>query len=541
MTTKKCCGLIVGGAVAILASACGSSSSNVAAVSVPEEGAAVLEGGVTAEVEGEEGSSLLSLGRLRGIFRFSPASGPVGSSVTLTGRALQTAESFVFAGSLFNTNDDVVVTNFTRNSDTEVVVTVPAGAVTGPIQAIDTNDRVETSVASFEVTSAGPGTGTTILNPFPTPGSIFGTSLSFLNNGLLVGAPGVAAGSGNAYVLNSNGNLAFSLNNPDPDAEGGDGFATALAAEGNLIVIGAPFDDTDGADAGIVYLFNRSTGNLVATLNDPTPEPQGNFGSSVAISGGLIAIGTPGQDADTAVNAAGEVHLFSTSGNLLNTIANPVPGVGDVFGFALGLSGDLLAVGAPGNEFASVNGAGSVYIYNIDPFPLTTPLLVETINNPGPIAGDSFGGSLAFKGDRLAVGTPGADDTATGTSGSGVVYLYTVNSAFCQSAVFCNASQTAVFESPNPRQLAAFGSAVAISPDESRVLVGEPLGSNGLGTAYLFNASFAGTLIDTFTNPGNAGDSFGISVALSDTEALVGAPLSRLESISSGRAYLFAQ
>ncbi len=543
MTTKNGSRLVVVGAVAILASACGSSSSNVATVSVPDGEAAVLEEDLDPELEGEEGSSLLSFGRLRGIFRFSPASGPVGSAVTLTGRALQTAESFVFAGSLFNTNDDVVVTNFTRNSDTEVLVTVPAGAVTGPIQAIDANDRVETSLASFEVTSSGPGGPLTITNPAGTPNADLGTSLTFTSNGFFIGAPGATGDSGVAYLFNSNGSPAGTFDNPDADVDGGDRFANAVAADGNFVLVGASFDDTDGTDAGIAYLFNRTTGDLVATFQDPTPQANGNFGFAVDIAGSTVVIATAGEDdesQDPVLFDSGEVHVFNTSGGLIATLENPLPGNGDAFGFAVDLAGDLLAVGAPGNEFASVDGSGSVYLYNLNPpFPLTTPQLVETINNPGSVAGDSFGGSLDFIGDLLAIGAPGADDSGAAITDSGVVYLYTINSVFCQNSVSCNASLSVTLTSPDPRQSAVFGFAVAISPDQSRVVVGEPLGNRGFGAAYLFNTAFLGSVIDTFANPGGVGDLFGSSVALSNDEALIGAPNSSLDGFQSGRAYLF--
>jgi hypothetical protein len=56
---------------------------------------------------------------------FSPASGAVGTSVTITGTALTGATKVTFGG--------VAATQFTVNSVTQITATVPTGAITGKI------------------------------------------------------------------------------------------------------------------------------------------------------------------------------------------------------------------------------------------------------------------------------------------------------------------------------------------------------------------------------------------------------------------------
>ncbi len=73
---------------------------------------------------------------------FTPASGPVGSKVVVTGKGL-TQASKVTLGSKAAT--------FVVNSDTQVTVTVPSGAITGKI-AITTPGGVATSKTAFTVT-----------------------------------------------------------------------------------------------------------------------------------------------------------------------------------------------------------------------------------------------------------------------------------------------------------------------------------------------------------------------------------------------------
>jgi uncharacterized repeat protein (TIGR03803 family) len=77
------------------------------------------------------------------ITSFSPASGPVGTSVVITGVSLAQTTKVIFGG--------VKATTVTVNSDTQVTATVPTGAVTGKI-TIATPGGNATSATSFTVT-----------------------------------------------------------------------------------------------------------------------------------------------------------------------------------------------------------------------------------------------------------------------------------------------------------------------------------------------------------------------------------------------------
>ncbi|MFY9558719.1 MAG: choice-of-anchor tandem repeat GloVer-containing protein [Terriglobales bacterium] len=77
------------------------------------------------------------------ITSFSPASGPVGTVVTITGVSLTQTTKVTFGG--------VVATSFTVNSDTQVTATVPSGAKTGKI-VITTPGGMATSTTNFTVT-----------------------------------------------------------------------------------------------------------------------------------------------------------------------------------------------------------------------------------------------------------------------------------------------------------------------------------------------------------------------------------------------------
>ena len=76
---------------------------------------------------------------------FNPASGPVGTNVSITGTGFTGVSAVKFNGTS---------ASFTFNSDTSVSATVPNGATTGPI-AVTTPNGTGTSNASFMVTTSG--------------------------------------------------------------------------------------------------------------------------------------------------------------------------------------------------------------------------------------------------------------------------------------------------------------------------------------------------------------------------------------------------
>ena len=104
-------------------------------------------------------------------------------------------------------------------------------------------------------------------------------------------------------------------------------------------------DDTGATDAGSAYVFDAVTGGLLHTLNNPTPAMDDGFGGySVAISGNTIVVGAWRDD--TGATDAGSAFVFdATSGDLLDTLNNPTPRDYDIFG-SVSISGNTIVVGA---------------------------------------------------------------------------------------------------------------------------------------------------------------------------------------------------
>ncbi len=272
----------------------------------------------------------------------------------------------------------------------------------------------------FDATTGG--LVTTLNNPTPLNGDFFGISVAISGNLAVVGAylddPGGISGAGTAYVFNATtGSLLWTLNNPAPTA--GDQFGVSVAISGNLVVVGADHDDPGAVtDAGSAYVFDASTGNLVATLNKPVPAVNDGFGYSVAISGNLAVVGTWGDDPG-GLTDAGSAYVFNaTTGALVTTLNNPAPTANDWFGWSVAISGNLAVAGAFGDSPGGTGGAGTAYVFDA-----TNGALTTTLNNPAPATSDFFGYSVAIFGGMAVVGAE-ADDPS-GIVDAGTAYSFT--------------------------------------------------------------------------------------------------------------------
>ncbi|MBI3736167.1 FG-GAP repeat protein, partial [Candidatus Sumerlaeota bacterium] len=199
----------------------------------------------------------------------------------------------------------------------------------------------------------------------------FGIAVAVAGNLAVVGASFANfAGEinvGAAYVFDATTGAPISaLNNPAPDTC--DYFGGSVAIDGNLAVVGAIYDDPDAIDnAGTAYVFNATTGAQVAVLNNPTMAA-GGFGSSVSISGTVAVVGALFDDPGGVLDAGSASIFNATTGALLTTLNNPVPAVKDYFGASVAVSGNLILVGAYGDDPGGVDAAGSAYIFGCPPY-----------------------------------------------------------------------------------------------------------------------------------------------------------------------------
>ncbi|MBN2474882.1 MAG: lamin tail domain-containing protein [Pirellulales bacterium] len=210
--------------------------------------------------------------------------------------------------------------------------------------------------------------------------------------------------AGAAYLFDGQtGELLQTYVSPTPSENAQFGYC--VASMGENVLVGARWDETGAEGIGAVYLFEGATGNLLQSFVNPTQaatdEPSG-FGRSVVAVGSNVLVGARWDD--SGVDGAGAAFLFDgASGELLHVLTSPTPFRGEQFGFCVAALGDDALVGAMWDNRWDDLGQGSggaAYLFDG-----STGQLLQTFANPSPGAWDAFGISVAALGDRVLVGT----------------------------------------------------------------------------------------------------------------------------------------
>jgi len=206
-------------------------------------------------------------------------------------------------------------------------------------------------------------------DPSGIEGNEFGFSVAIDGNNVLVGAP-----SDDADELNQGRVTLFDATTGavlqiffDPADTPGDAFGFSVAIDGNNVVASAIGDDTDAENLGRAFLFDATTGDVLQTFSDPTPVRFDQFGFSVAIDGNLVLVGAHFDDNNGP--DVGQAHLFvATTGTLLQTFDDPTVTGSDQFGTSVSISGNNVLVGAPGDDTNGRN-VGQAHLFDIQPVP----------------------------------------------------------------------------------------------------------------------------------------------------------------------------
>ena len=247
--------------------------------------------------------------------------------------------------------------------------------------ADDTGASNAGSAYVYDLSSGSAVLIATLNNPTPATSDLFGYSVSVSGNTTVVGArqDGTgAANAGSAYVYDlSSGSpvLTTTLNNPTPASN--EFFGHSVSVSGDTVVVGAI-----GAsiNVGNAYVYDLSSGSpiLIATLNNPTPAQLDQFGNSVSVSGDTVVVGA-GMD-DTGASDAGSAYVYDLSSGsavLTATLNNPTPVSDDQFGFSVSVSGGTAVVGALDDDTQNTN-QGAAYVYGIPNNPPTATGLTST-------------------------------------------------------------------------------------------------------------------------------------------------------------------
>ena len=331
-----------------------------------------------------------------------------------------------------------------------------------------------------------------------------------------VAAAVVVFGIGQAAVRANPGDVLLSIPNPEPSENAN--FGHSVAAVGDNILVGCPYDDTGARDAGAAYLFNGATGKQIHKFENPTPAEDDSFGWSVAAVGDNVLIGAYLDD--TEAPDAGAAYLFDgDTGELLLTVVKPGSYGSEWLGFAVAAAGDNLLVGSYHGE------ADGIYPGTAHLFDGSTGGLIRTFVNPTPEEDDHFGISVAAVGDKVVVG---ADHDDGGGTNAGAAYLF--------DAVTGDLLHT--FTKPDPAGAESFGYSVAAV--DGNVVVGAPRDWSHpflTGVVCVFDGPTGKPLMTL--QPDGAASWFGVSVAAVGSDILVGACYDDTDAPNAGAAYLF--
>jgi len=184
--------------------------------------------------------------------------------------------------------------------------------------------------------------------------------------------------------------------------KGGDSFGCSVAVSGNIIVVGAKYDDTVGSNAGIVYIYEKKDGtwDLVQLVKAPDGRRYDEFGYSVAYDGDTIVVGA----VVAGPNKSGAVYLYrkgigSTDYEYFSRIVPDNGSLNDHFGHSVATSGGVITVGSPFTGNPSYN-AGTVFFYFYNPTNDSIELLES---RTGTDSNHNYGRVVAMEGNRIAV------------------------------------------------------------------------------------------------------------------------------------------
>ncbi|WP_419931727.1 fibronectin type III domain-containing protein [Candidatus Poriferisodalis sp.] len=409
--------------------------------------------------------------------------------------------------------------------------------------ALSWDDPLDATVAGYEYEFRAEIAELT--SPDAAPGTIFGDSVAVDGDTMVVGALIDSSSIGAAYVyLRESGAWGRVAKLTAVDGARDDDFGYAVAIDGDTIVVGARADDDGGGDAGSAYVFTKpATGWTTAASSVKLTAADAAridfFGSSVAVDGDTIVVGTPGDDGSAA--DTGSAYVFTKPATGWTTAASSVKltaadaAGGDNFGSSVAVDGDTIVAGAPHDD-ASFHDAGSVYVFN-----RPTSGWATASGNVKLTAADAttrwFGSAVAIDGDTIVAGAP-ADAHKGPWSGSAYVFTKPASG-------WGIASDGAKLTAADAAMLDSFGSTVAVEAD--RVVVGarrDDDDGEDSGSAYVFTKPASGwTTVSSnvqlrASNPA-AGDLFGWSVAIDDDTVVVSARSRDTGAKNSGSVHVF--
>jgi hypothetical protein len=362
----------------------------------------------------------------------------------------------------------------------------------------------------------------------------FGAAVAVDGDTAVVGAIGADSNTGAAYVFTLSGE-SWELTGKlvSSDGAAGDQFGAAVAIQGDVIVVGAPFHPPN--EAGAAYTF-PATGPAVRTetakLTASAPSADAQLGTSVAIDGETIVAGAPAM----GTVGPGAAYTFPATGPSQNQTAVLTASdaeAGAALGESVAVDGDTIVAGAPLDDANSV-GAAYTFATTGDPVDDETAKLTASDSPPN----GALGTSVAIDGDTIVAGAPGVTLGSLATAGAAYTF---------DATGLAIRNETAQLTLSNPAANDEFALSVDISGPT--ILAGAPFVDVGPasahGAAYTFASTGTAQRTETgtlFANDPQAEALFGAAVAIDGETMIGGSPTATVgANDNQGSATVFFQ
>lgn len=323
---------------------------------------------------------------------------------------------------------------------------------------------------------------------------------------------------------------------PDPDdplvvSHSGQWFGAAVAVNRNLLAVGAPDEINADGPSGAVYLFARveDKWSLRLKVLPPAGITRSRFGSAVAMNGELLVIGAENNSEQAKCGGAVYVFVLSAEGPTLNAVPLGILRPENAqeyryFGCDVAVEDGRIVVGALGDGLVGW-APGAAYVFDWDSA-LNSWVEKAKLFSYSAFGGSQFGAAVDLRGATVVVGAP-YQTSFTGIPKSGAAFVYTL--------LDDGSYEEQMLTAATPQDAGFFGWSVAL--DGARLLVGAP-GQHGVdvltGAVPVFQPDASGAWSPAGVlqaADGQPGVQFGYDVAFQDGLAVIGAPE---ESPSSG-------
>ena len=259
------------------------------------------------------------------------------------------------------------------------------------------------------------------------PDDWFGNSVAVDGSTVVVGAPhhmvGSNANQGAAYVFMQSGTTwSQQAELTASDGAARDNFGISVAVNGSTAVVAA-LNHAGGSNAshGAAYVFVQSatTWGQEAELTSSGGATGDNFGRSVAVSGGVVVVGSPGPKFTPSSTYAGAAYVFVQSGTSWSQQVELTASDGaarDNFGISVAVDGSTVLVGALNHNGAQ--GAAYVFVQS----GTTWSQQAELTASDGGTGEAQLGTSVAVSGSEAVAGAPWHSDASNKWQGAAYVF-----------------------------------------------------------------------------------------------------------------------